>query len=301
METRFTEIRAEGKRLVGTVVSYGDVAVVAGQPERFAPGSLLCNDAILNRQHQRDRPLARTGAGLVLRDTPDGLHMEAELPSTSEANDVLTLVRSGVLRGLSAEFEVLAEHFEAGVRVIDSANLSGLAIVDRPAYPASIVEARATKDGDTLISHIPGETNLSCKCSGPECRFARFSKPALQRMHSDMNEGDTLAALGSYGQPLAASSRGTLRGSLIEKGLQIEIDIPKAARQLVRDAMDAAPLLIRPYLDRDQSEGENRGGVFHYSRAKLRSFIVGASDLVTGWPVARFLRRRENRNLERQV
>ena len=81
-------------------------------------GSLAGADVILNRQHDRNAPLARTGGGgLSLEDGPDVLGIRAELPPTREADDVLALVRSGVLRGLSVEFVSRSEHDEGGVRV----------------------------------------------------------------------------------------------------------------------------------------------------------------------------------------
>ena len=54
------------------------------------------------------RWLERQGGGLELVDTETELTIRAELPETSESNDVLELVRSGVLRGLSIEFSAQA-------------------------------------------------------------------------------------------------------------------------------------------------------------------------------------------------
>ncbi len=282
METRFTEIRADGKRLLGTVINYGDIAVVGGQPERFAPGSLLCSDVVLNRQHQRDRPLARTGAGLILRDGPESLKMEAVLPETSEARDTLTLVSSGVLRGLSAEFEVISEHYEDGTRVIDLANLSGLGVVDRSAYPASTVEARA-KQGPMIRAFVPQDTSLGCRCSGPECRYATFTPEAIDTMFQSLSEREVLAVLSSYGSPLASTSRGTVRGKRLENGLSVEIDVPEGMVDDLLDKIEAAPVYVRPHLDRGLSEGIIQGVTMAYSAAILRALVIGSTDASEGW------------------
>ena len=62
---------------------YGDTADIGGLPERFEPGAfgdVGAADVLLNRQHDRTEPLARTGgAGLVLMDTADSLTMRADL------------------------------------------------------------------------------------------------------------------------------------------------------------------------------------------------------------------------------
>ena len=115
-------------------------------PERFEPGAfgdLSGADVILNRQHLRAAPLARTGGGgLTLADGPDALRMSADLPETREAADALTLVRAGILRGLSVEFRALRERIERGVRVIVRAKLIRIGLVDEPAYKGAGVEAR---------------------------------------------------------------------------------------------------------------------------------------------------------------
>lgn len=141
------ELRADpdGRRLSGVAVRYGDIA--PGFSERFeagAFGDVGAADVVLNVQHERGRAIARTGGGgMVLEDGADALRMAVSLPVTREADDTLALVRAGVLRGLSVEFRPIAEREEGGVRVIERAALSGMAVVDRPAYPASTVAARA--------------------------------------------------------------------------------------------------------------------------------------------------------------
>ena len=146
-EYRFCEVRREGRVLEGTAISYGDVARVGSRAERFEAGALGAVeslDVLLNVQHDRARPLARTGGGgLVLTDTPAALEVRAELPETREATDALALVEAGVLRGLSLEFVATRERMEGPTRVIASARLVNIGVVDRPAYPASTVAARA--------------------------------------------------------------------------------------------------------------------------------------------------------------
>ena len=148
MERRYCELRqAEGRAIEGVAIRYGDNATMPwGASERIEPGAfgdLADADAILNLQHDRARPLARTqGGGLTLRDSRSELRVEAELPETRTADEALALVRAGVLRGLSLEFVVRRERVDADTRVIEQATLHGVSVVDTPAYPASMVAAR---------------------------------------------------------------------------------------------------------------------------------------------------------------
>ena len=145
-ELRFAELRAEGRSLSGIVVRYGDIAKLPWGEERIEPGSftdIASADVVLNRQHNRAHPLARTGGGgLTLEDTNQSLSMRAELPVTQDANDVLSLVSNGIIRGLSLEFVALRDRFEGKLRIVENARIVGLAVVDRGAYPDSLVHAR---------------------------------------------------------------------------------------------------------------------------------------------------------------
>ena len=152
LERRFCELRAEAAERVlsGTAIRYGDVATLPWGRERFEAGAfdVRAADVILNSMHDRASPLARTGGGLMLTDSATALEIRAELPETRAANDVLELVRAKVLRGLSIEFNAKRERMLGGVRVIERAELRGVAVVDNPAYPGSVITAmRALYEG----------------------------------------------------------------------------------------------------------------------------------------------------------
>ena len=73
LERRFVELRSEGeRRLSGVAIRYGDTATTPWGKERFSPGAFApIGDVLLNAQHQRTVPLARTdGGGLTLVDGP---------------------------------------------------------------------------------------------------------------------------------------------------------------------------------------------------------------------------------------
>lgn len=135
--------------LAGIAMRYGTVADLGGGLcERFTPGAFGPDpgrrDVMCNFQHSREAPLGRTGGGgLMLSDGPDALRAELVLPDTRTGQDVAALAARGVLRGWSVEFRALADGFDRGVRVVSGALLTGLAVVDRPAYGDALASLRS--------------------------------------------------------------------------------------------------------------------------------------------------------------
>lgn len=142
LERRYAELRLDGRTLTGFAVRYGDVARLPWGSERVEPGAFRFDDVVLNAMHERAKPIARTPDTLALVESAEGLAVRAELPETRDADDALANVRAKVFRGFSVEFLARAERREGGVRVIEAAELVGLAVVDRPAYTQSTVAAR---------------------------------------------------------------------------------------------------------------------------------------------------------------
>ena len=146
-ERRF-DLESDGRKIKGVAVRYGDVAKLPWGNEKIAPGALDFDDVILNLHHNRSAPLARTnGGGLSVVDDGQTLRLEADLPDIQEANDALTLIRKRVLRGLSMEFTVDDEVQQGDTVEVLKGKLVNVAIVDRPAYPDSYIEARRAELG----------------------------------------------------------------------------------------------------------------------------------------------------------
>ena len=132
----------------GIVVRYGEITsrtrLGKEQIQAGAFGDVSNADVVLNRQHDRGKPLARTGSGgLQLIDSATELRAVVNMPSTQEARDAWTLVESGVLRGFSVEMRVSSESVQSGVRIITGAKLVGLGLVDTPAYRLSKAKTRS--------------------------------------------------------------------------------------------------------------------------------------------------------------
>lgn len=104
--------------------------------ELFRNGSVTwpSGGLVLNQQHDRTKALAR----FEPESRDGGLWVDAKLSDTAQARDAATLIRDGVLTGMSIEFSAQAETREAGVRVILAATLSGGALVDNSSYPTTV-------------------------------------------------------------------------------------------------------------------------------------------------------------------
>lgn len=295
------ELRAEGRRLSGTVMRYGDIS--PSHRERFEPGSLRMAAAVpLNLFHDAERAVAwQPGGGLRLDARRDALIMRAELPPIPAADRALAEIRAGRLDGLSVEFRAERERREGGLRVIEAATLTGIGIVRAPSYGGSRVEARA-KSGRTLRSTIPTETELACECiaqRGPGSGGACYPAVRLQSEVSGLMaetiqraaEGagaDVLAVYKDYARPLGSARRGTLRAVDGEDGLDIEIDLPTGeAGDMAVSASEAAGLIARPLLDFDRSEFTDGPDGRTVTRPHLRAILIGSTDARAGWPEAR--------------
>lgn len=140
--------------------------------EVFAPGAFAsvnggqAREAHLLAHHDFAKPLASVRAGtLTLRDTPEGLEVEAviapEIARAQYAGDVIAAVRAGLTTGISPGFRLAqdrgAEEVQqrAGVilRTVRRALLEEISLVTRPAYPKAQIEARSWQRG--LRSELP--------------------------------------------------------------------------------------------------------------------------------------------------
>lgn len=148
-ERRFFEVRAApvevaGERiLTGLAVPYGAVAILPrGRRERFEAGAARSSgEALLNLQHAPTILLAREPDGLTFEQSDAGLRFRAVLADTQDAADAVKLVEARVIRGVSVEFRSVRERFDmSGVRSLQDALVSGLALAARPIYQGTTVE-----------------------------------------------------------------------------------------------------------------------------------------------------------------
>ncbi|MCY3856494.1 MAG: HK97 family phage prohead protease [Rhodospirillales bacterium] len=290
-ERRYAELRQDGRRLIGTAIRYGEIAELPFGFERFEPGAFQpLGDAMLNVQHDRGRPLARTGGGgLRLVDDSASLRIEAALPKTREADDALELVKAGVFRGLSIEFHATAERMDGNVRVVQRAELSGVAVVDSGAYPGSVVEARKRGDrGGRLASYrgrIPAGKRLECRCGPDGCDEALFESGALDGTIPKDQQRDVLAVAGDYANAIGSRKRKSLRfWSDGKGGLNFAVDVPNTERgRALMDTLNTVDVIGRPVIDQAASAFVREGALARYSSVRVRAITIGATDAAQGW------------------
>ena len=170
LERRFIAgLEVDGRTLRGRAIRYGDEAIIAtgfGQKrERFARGAfgdVGKLDTTLDLMHAPERRIARTGGGgLVLTQDGDDILLAATLQETRDGDDTIALVRSGVLRGFSIEFNAEHDEWSGDLRTVTRAGLPSIGVVDRPAYvSAQGIELRRAlaNPADTAGVQVPPVT-----------------------------------------------------------------------------------------------------------------------------------------------
>ena len=278
----------------GVIVRYNSIGAGDYGKERFEPrafGDVSKLDISLTVQHDRGRQLARTPHTMMLSDSNSMLAMVSKPPPTQEVIDARALVQAGILGGLSVEFRAIEERRENGVRVISRAQLAGVSIVDRPAYPASVVEARRqlheqrAKLSLMVSGLIPYERKVDCRCQSGICNSVRLKRGSLN--NATEPDQEILLVAGDYGKALSSKQLGSLTLTEQANGLAVSSSLPdsQAARDLVAMA-ETVPLLIRPSFDQKASTFVEEGETAVYENMKLRAILIGASDQAEGWPHA---------------
>ena len=214
-ELRF-ELRYEGdRRVVGTAMRYGDTAEFPwGSKERFEPGAFGdIADVILNIQHDRGKPVARTGGGgLSLRDSAYELRLEADLADTSDGNDALTLVRDKILRGFSIGFVPKIVEHRAGVDIIKAASLRNIAIVDSPQYPDSVIN-RQRELREQQEAKVPDEPTETTSAE----EFRAIVRDELTKLRSEDTPIDVDGLTETLATKLGENQRAEIDAALAER------------------------------------------------------------------------------------
>ena len=299
VQTRYVELRYDGERTIsGVAMRYGDVATLYEHgdgkvQEKFEPGvfgNVRGLDVIMDLQHKRDMQIARTGgAGLDLMDTHTELTVRAELDEEdTDSRNALSKVKKGILRGLSVTFreDKYRVEYNGKNRMIihEKAELRGVGVVDRPAYPASKLREQVR----SLIDMDAEETRklveeLLAKRSEPEVKPLTLDTAGLTDELKRFTESvptmvDTAVDAALQKRALAEEAAAAL--DTIEVGIakaaseaQAAVAAQAAASPEAADARAELILSVKPLLPKDF---ETRGKTNH------EILVAAAGDEITG-------------------
>lgn len=142
IETREFEVRADlqERTITGLAVPYGQDANIGGAyMERFVPGAISdVTDVKLFYGHEE--PIGKVLTG---RDTEHGYEITAKVSDTARGNEVMTLMRDGVLNKFSVGFVPLESERDGSTVTRTKVSLKEVSVVPFPAFAgANITEVR---------------------------------------------------------------------------------------------------------------------------------------------------------------
>ena len=278
------EFRAEGRRLIGPAIRYGEVS--PSHRERFEPGAFDLRDGRtrwLDVGHDADKVIAHTdGGGLSLRDTAEALEVSATLPRIPAADRALQAVQDGKLRGFSIEFHAEAERREGGLRIVSKAVLAGVGLVAHPSYTGSLAEVRA----GGLTATIPYGSQADCECHESGTRTRSPCTIEIQGVSFDPSR-DVLATAGRLENAVASKRAGSLTLDETEAGLKVAISgevlhATTAGRELVKTAA-VVPVYARPLFNQSESDWTERNGVAVYRDMRVTGVLLKPTFNDRGW------------------
>jgi Escherichia/Staphylococcus phage prohead protease len=154
----------DGNKIGGYAALFGETVTIRENGrtfrERIARGAfrraLADNDVFALFNHNRDHVLGRVRAGtLRLGEDRRGLAWEADLPDTSYAADLRTLIERGEVTQCSFGFTPnTKDEWKGDLRTLTDIDMFDVSAVSVLAgYPSTTVELRATDATDPLTVH----------------------------------------------------------------------------------------------------------------------------------------------------
>jgi len=141
-------VDTDQRTITGIAVPYGqEIAIANNTYERFAPGAIqTIEDVKLFWNH--DEPIGKVVEG---RETDEGFEITAYISETPRGEEVLTLLRDGVLNKFSVGFIPVENERDDNVVVRTLVDLKEVSVVPFPAYSgANISEVREEVEIDEI-------------------------------------------------------------------------------------------------------------------------------------------------------
>lgn len=255
METRELELRlgTEERTITGLAVPYGQDANIGGQYiERFAPGAIRSiEDVKLFYQH--DEPIGKVIAG---RETDAGYEIMAKVSATPRGDEVLTLMRDGVLNKFSIGFVPVEQTRDGNVVTRTLVDAKEISVVSFPAYSGA--EIQQVREVTPEPQPEEEQDNSMTENIELDVRTALDEVAELRRV---VEAGQTVAT------PAVAGSEYRNYGEYV-KGL---VSGEEAAQSLFRTATTSADTVLLPgWLGQINNLVENNRPTLNaFSRAAL--------------------------------
>lgn len=122
--------------------------------------------------HDRNKLLASTNNGsLAIKETDNGVEIEANIVDTSYGKDAYTLIKSGLISNMSFGFSCLKDSWKrmedgTPLRIIEELSLHEVSCLQKPAYSQSAISARGIEIEDKL--QIPDIVDYSIEHRGED-------------------------------------------------------------------------------------------------------------------------------------
>lgn len=260
IETRSFEARAdvEERTIVGLAVPYGQLADIGGAyQERFAPGAIdSVEDVKLFYGHEE--PIGKVVEG---RDTEDGFEIVARVSDTPKGNEVLTLMRDGVLNKFSVGFIPVESQRDGSTITRTKVSLKEVSVVPFPAFTgANITEVREEQESPVLEAELTNEQGRESMSDNMELEV-RSVMDEVAELRRVVEAGQTSAA------PAVVASHIRSQGEFAKALVKGDA----AAIELARAASDSSDTVALPgfvgYID--NLIAQNRPAMSVFSRAAL--------------------------------
>jgi hypothetical protein len=150
------EDAGDGRELVIRIVPWDTVAQTESGPEKVKRGAFAGVDPARVTVEALRHDGALVGRGTALEDRDDGAYLTARIAATAAGDELLELVREGVVRDASVVFAPRGSRSRKvqGVTVRESMDLRRVAILERGAYPGAEVVAMRS-EGEDMTDQTP--------------------------------------------------------------------------------------------------------------------------------------------------
>ena len=260
-EFEIREANQEERTLSGVAVPFDQEIEVGGIKERFERGAIASvQDVKLFYGHKM--PIGKVTRG---EDTEDGYVIEARISETPNGDEVLTLMRDGVLNKMSVGFAPIKDRKEEGVVVRESVDLKEVSIVAFPAYSnADVLSVREQED-----SKEENKEALMSEDTNTEIVEVRGQLDDLSREVATLREAAPAAtkspSFNTYGEFVKAVVRGDEDALEMTRAYAGAVVSPEGPDSIGRDAWSNEALLLvdhgRPSLNAFRKSGLPESGL----------------------------------------